>query len=172
VRAYKKIGKKTYYSDYTTIKSKKAKVVSWYKKISKKISKKTKWIEVDLSKQVVYLHVGKEKIKKTYPCSTGKPGTPTPSGVFKITRKIKLHDMKGDWDPVKKEWGYVTKDVAWSTYFFANAAFHGAPWNRQLDIPVDEKRIPKSHGCVNLAIKNADYLYHWAPTGTLTIVHK
>jgi lipoprotein-anchoring transpeptidase ErfK/SrfK len=172
VRAYKTIGKKNYYSVFTKVKVKKTASASWYKKFSSNVGTDTKWIEADLSKQIVYLHKGEKNILKRYGVSSGKPGTPTVRGTFRIYKKIKLHDMKGDWNPKTNAWGYVTPNVPWSSYFKEGYAFHGAYWNPQVNIPVDQKRVPRSHGCVNMRVKDAKYLYNWAPTGTLVIVHK
>ncbi|MDR1496724.1 MAG: L,D-transpeptidase [Clostridiales Family XIII bacterium] len=170
VRTYVKVGKKNYYSAYTAVKMKTTKAASWFKSASKNIGKNTKWIETDLSKQVVYLHKG-TKIVKTYAVSTGKPGTPTIRGTFRLYKKIQLHDMIGI-DPNTGKQIYRTPNVPWSSYFKAGYAFHGAYWNPQVNIPLGEKRTPRSHGCVNMRIKDAKYLYNYAPIGTLVIVHK
>jgi lipoprotein-anchoring transpeptidase ErfK/SrfK len=172
VRAYVTIKGKNYYSEYTNAKSKSVKAAGWFSKISNKIGSDTKWIDIDLSKQIVYLHKGKKTTVKRFACSTGKPGTPTPKGTYSIYKKIALHDMKGDWDPVKKKWGYIAKDVPWSTYFVSDIAFHGASWNPQVNLPLDQPRIPKSHGCINMRVSDAKYLYDWAPMGTIVSVHK
>jgi lipoprotein-anchoring transpeptidase ErfK/SrfK len=172
VRAYKTIDGKNYYSDETSVKVKKTKTASWFTKIASSIGSNTKWIEADLSKQIVYLHKGERNIVKAYAVSSGKPGTATVRGTFRIYKKIRLHDMKGDWNPNTNAWGYVTPNVPWTSYFKAGYAFHGAYWNPQVNIPLDEKRVPRSHGCVNMRIKDAKYLYNWAPVGTLVSVHK
>jgi lipoprotein-anchoring transpeptidase ErfK/SrfK len=170
VLAYVETGGKTYNSDYTEAKSKEASDASWYKKLSKKIGKNTKWIETDLSSQIVYLHKG-EKTVKSFVASTGKPSTPTIKGTFKLTKKIKKHDMIGI-DPKTGKEIYRTPNVPWSSFFKEGYAFHGASWNSELKKPLDEKRVPKSHGCVNMRVKDAKYLYDWAPVGTIVVVHK
>jgi lipoprotein-anchoring transpeptidase ErfK/SrfK len=172
MRAYTTIGKKNYFSAYTALRVRKTKDASWYKKFSSNVGEDTKWIEADLSKQIVYLHKGERNIVKRYAVSSGKPGTPTVRGTYRIYKKIKLHDMRGDWNPETKEWGYVTPNVPWTSYFTAGYAFHGAYWNPQVNIPIDEKRVPRSHGCVNMRVKDAKYLYNWAAVGTPVIVHK
>jgi lipoprotein-anchoring transpeptidase ErfK/SrfK len=171
VRAFVKVSGKTYYSEYTEVEFKQTGGAGWFNKVSDSIGDDTKWIEADLSKQIVYLHKGRQ-IVKTYAVSSGRPGTPTVKGTFKVYKKIKLHDMRGDWNPETKEWGYVTPNVKWATYFKAGYAFHGSYWNPEVNKPVDEKRTPRSHGCVNMREKDAKYLYNWAPNGTLVIVHK
>jgi lipoprotein-anchoring transpeptidase ErfK/SrfK len=171
LRAYVRIGGKDYHSPYTAVKSRKVGLTAWYKKLAPSIGASTKWIEADLSKQVVYLHKG-NKIVKHYAMSSGRPGTATVRGTFRLYKKIKLHDMRGDWNPETQEWGYVTPNVKWASYFKAGYAFHGSYWNPEVNKPVDVKRTPRSHGCVNMREKDAKYLYSWAPIGTLVTVHK
>lgn len=150
VQAYKTIKGKTYYSKFSTV---------------KKINVKTqKWIEVDLSKQKVYLRKGKKKVK-TYTVSTGKKKTPTVKGTFYIYKKNPKHDMVGQWDPEKNAPEYIQPDVLWSTYFIGGYAFHATYWHSNFGHPM-------SHGCVNMKTKEAKYLYKWAPIGTKVVVHK
>jgi lipoprotein-anchoring transpeptidase ErfK/SrfK len=174
VRSYVTVKGKNYYSPWTAVKGKKAKNLAWFNKVASSIGDDTKWIETDLSKQIVYLHVGKKQILKRFACSTGRPGanTATKKGVYHVTRKIAMHDMVGEDENGDGEPDYITKNVPWSTYIYANVAFHGAYWNPQVNIPVDQPRTPRSHGCINMQIKQARYLYNWAPIGTLVIVHQ
>lgn len=150
VRAYKTINGKKYYGKASAIK--KIKV------------KSQKWIEVDLSKQKIYLKKGKKKIK-TYIVSTGKKKTPTIKGTFYVYRKVPMQDMVGRWDPEKNAPEYIQPDVKWVTYFKGGYAFHATYWHNNLGTPM-------SHGCVNMKTKEAKYLYKWAPMGTKVVVHK
>jgi lipoprotein-anchoring transpeptidase ErfK/SrfK len=43
-------------------------------------------------------------------------------------------------------------------------AFHGAYWH-------DDFGKPRSHGCVNLPLQFAEWLYEWAPLGTRVWIH-
>ncbi|MDR2162507.1 MAG: L,D-transpeptidase [Clostridiales Family XIII bacterium] len=120
-----------------------------------------KWIETNLSKQVTYLWEGNKKIK-TYIVSTGKNVTPTITGTYKIYMKRDHHDMKG-YDPIKKE-KYVQPDVRYISYFEGAYAYHAAYWHNAFGTQV-------SHGCINMKIAEAQFLYDWAPTGTTCIIH-
>lgn len=150
VRAYKTINGKKYYSKFSTVK-----VLKF---------KNQKWIEVDLSKQKIYLKKGK-KVVKTYVVSTGKKKTPTIKGTFYIYNKNPKHDMIGRYNPEKKGPDYIQKDVLWATYFKGGYAFHATYWHNNFGTPM-------SHGCVNMKTKQAKYLYKWAPMGTRVVVHK
>jgi lipoprotein-anchoring transpeptidase ErfK/SrfK len=50
-------------------------------------------------------------------------------------------------------------------YFDSDAeALHGAYWHNNFGNPM-------SHGCVNLPLDFAHFLYGWAPLGTMVWVH-
>ncbi len=116
----------------------------------------SRWIEIDLSKQRLYAWTGK-KLVYSFRVSTGKRGTPTPTGKFAIDSKYRTNRMRGR--------GYNIPDVPYAMYFYEGYAIHGAYWHNNFGTPV-------SHGCVNLPVKQARKLYHWASQGTLVVVHK
>jgi lipoprotein-anchoring transpeptidase ErfK/SrfK len=50
-------------------------------------------------------------------------------------------------------------------YFNYDAeALHGAYWHNNFGTPM-------SHGCVNLPLDMATFLFNWAPLGTMVWVH-
>src|ERR687885_20587 len=51
-------------------------------------------------------------------------------------------------------------------YFTGAVAFHGAYWHHAFGTG---RRV--SHGCVNLRVADAVWLYTWAPIGTAVWVH-
>src|SRR5699024_9600248 len=59
---------------------------------------------------------------------------------------------------------YYTEDVPWGQYFHRGYAFHGAPWRSSFG-------YSGSHGCVNMPVSDATWLYHWASIGTRLVVH-
>ncbi|HUS13783.1 MAG TPA: L,D-transpeptidase, partial [Chloroflexia bacterium] len=60
---------------------------------------------------------------------------------------------------------YNLKDVPWIQYFHTSGeGLHGTYWH-------DNFGRPMSHGCVNMSIQNADWMYHWASLGTRVEVH-
>ncbi len=60
---------------------------------------------------------------------------------------------------------YDVKDVPHVMYFNYDAeALHGAYWHSNFGTPM-------SHGCVNLPLDMATFLFDWAPLGTMVWVH-
>jgi lipoprotein-anchoring transpeptidase ErfK/SrfK len=55
---------------------------------------------------------------------------------------------------------YNVPDVPWVLYFTNSGhALHGTYWHNNFGTPM-------SHGCVNLPLDVAAWLYDWAPMGT------
>jgi lipoprotein-anchoring transpeptidase ErfK/SrfK len=61
---------------------------------------------------------------------------------------------------------WVVPDVPHAMYFNGSVALHGTYWHNLFGSGV---RI--SHGCVNLPLDAAAWLYDWAPVGTTVDVH-
>jgi hypothetical protein len=121
-----------------------------------------KWIDVDLTNQMTTLLVG-DSVVTSYQMSSGLRETPTPPGTYRVYSHVPVQNMTGvnaDGSP------YFVPDVPWATWFWNDYGFHAAYW-------LDESQIgrPQSHGCVNLRLADADYLYHWADDGTTVVVH-
>ncbi|MFT4220698.1 MAG: L,D-transpeptidase family protein [Microbacterium sp.] len=119
-------------------------------------------IEIDLSKQRLYLHRG-GKVVSTYLVSTGKPGTRTHTGVYRIRAKLRLQNMGNPNLSLYPH--YYTRNVPWVMYFNGNQAIHGAYWHNNFGHVM-------SHGCVNLPVKAAKRVYKWAKMGTTVWVHR
>lgn len=121
-----------------------------------KQEEQTRWIEIDLSEQRLNAWEGKQLIY-SYRISTGKASTPTPTGKFLIGSKYRYNRMRGR--------DYDIPDVPYAMYFYKGYAIHGAYWHNQFGTPV-------SHGCVNLAVDQAQKLFDWASVGTPVVVHE
>lgn len=126
-----------------------AQAISTYKKSNQR------WIEVDLARQRVHAWEGKKQVYAVI-VSTGKPSTPTVKGVFKIQSQHRFARMQGE--------DYDTPDVPYTMYYYRGYAIHGAYWHHNFGTPV-------SHGCVNVAVDHARWLFYWAEVGTPVIVH-
>ena len=114
-----------------------------------------KLITVDLTKQMLFAWEGGKILHQTK-ISAGLPKTPTVKGSFKILWKKPLTRMKGE----SKWYGiYDYKKVPHVMYFFEDYAIHGAYWHNRFG-------RPNSHGCVNVPLPSAEWLYNWAPRGT------
>lgn len=114
-----------------------------------------KWIEIDLSSQRLYAWEGNRPVYAVI-VSTGKATTPTPPGTFAIQTRHRFARMQGD--------DYDVPDVPYTMYYYRGYAIHGAYWHHRFGTPV-------SHGCTNVAVNHARWLFHWAPVGTPVVVH-
>jgi len=109
-----------------------------------------RWIEIDLSDQKLYAHEG-DRIVYEFLISSGK-WAPTPTGEFRIWTKLRYTKMEGG----KKEINtyYYLPNVPYTQYFYKGYGIHGAYWHNNFGHPM-------SHGCVNMAIPDAEKLFYW-----------
>lgn len=115
----------------------------------------TRWIDVDLTNQRLYAYEG-ETVVNSFIVSTGTWLTPTVTGEFKVYVKYRSSKMSGP--------GYYLPDVPYIMYFHGSYGLHGTYWHNNFGTPM-------SHGCVNLTIDDAGWLYNWASVGTVVNVH-
>ncbi|WP_314646096.1 L,D-transpeptidase family protein [uncultured Microbacterium sp.] len=115
-------------------------------------------IDINLSSQRATLYEN-GAVVNSWAVSTGLPGTPTPTGNFKVFAHTAKQDM-GCYPGAP----YCTEDVPWITWFTTNIGFHGTYWHNNYG-----QRM--SHGCVNLPINLAKYVYDWSPVGLEVSVH-
>lgn len=114
-----------------------------------------KWIQIDLANQRLIAWEGATPVYAVI-VSTGKNSTPTRVGTFAIQTKHRLTRMSGP--------GYDVTNVPYTMYYHRGYAVHGAYWHRRFGTPV-------SHGCVNVAVDHAKWLFNWASVGTPVVVH-
>jgi lipoprotein-anchoring transpeptidase ErfK/SrfK len=120
-----------------------------------KAERRGKWVEILLAEQRLVAWEDGRMVMST-PVSTGTRKTPTPRGTFRIYRKYAKQRMSGP--------GYDLPNVPWVMYFRKGGyALHGTYWHNNFGRPM-------SHGCVNLPIGEAAWLYQWAPNGTAVVV--
>ncbi|WP_233583457.1 L,D-transpeptidase family protein [Corallococcus sp. CA053C] len=116
-----------------------------------------RWLDVDLEAQVLIAYEGDRPVYATL-ISSGSPGTDTPEGLFRIWVKFAEADMTGQMGKAS----YRVATVPWTMFFEGDFALHTAYWHDRFGEPV-------SHGCINLAPKDARVLYGWTtpevPTG-------
>ena len=94
-------------------------------------------------------------VVKEFIVSTGLPNTPTLTGNFLIYSKHVKTDMTGP--------DYHLKDVPWTMYYSKSYGIHGTYWHSNFGSPM-------SHGCTNMSIEDAKWLFDWAPEDTPVIV--
>jgi hypothetical protein len=139
-----------------------------------------KWIDVNITKQVLVAYEGTKPVFTTL-VSSGEAGLGDPEkskstkrGIFRIHTKYLSITM--DSDIIGEE--FELRDVPYVQYFENGYALHASYWH-------DVFGQPKSHGCVNLAPEDARRLFFWTEpqippgwhgvsrslTGTVVFVH-
>lgn len=124
-----------------------------------------KWIDVDLSAKTVTAYVGDTPVWGPRSMVDGKPGNETVTGSFEIYLRYDRQDMtNAAYYPEGHPKYYLTPDVPWVQYFHRGYGFHGAPWRSSFG-------YSGSHGCINMPVSEAKWLYDWASIGTRVEVH-
>ena len=108
------------------------------------------WVDIDLNEQVLALMQGDQPLFATL-VSTGREDKHkgTPIGLYQSYDKAAWGDMTnrdGDEDE------YHVEKVPWIVHFWPRYALHGAFWHWGMGHSA-------SHGCVNLAPRDAAYLF-------------
>lgn len=129
--------------------------------ITPKVPFNQKRIEVEISSQTLTCYEY-DKIVMQTKVSTGLPSiytgegipTATPTGDFNIQNKMPSKHM-GDGNLTSDLKAYELVGVPWDCFFTTKGhAFHGAYWH-------DNFGVPMSHGCVNMRIADAKWLFLW-----------
>jgi hypothetical protein len=111
------------------------------------------WLDIDVGQQMIALRsFGTGPIYVTL-VSSGLAERPSPLGVFHLDHKLAYRSM-GNFPGSKDQ--YFIENVPWSMYFLPEYAIHGAYWH-------DDFGNRRSHGCVNLAPRDARYIYSRVP---------
>jgi lipoprotein-anchoring transpeptidase ErfK/SrfK len=118
-----------------------------------------KKIVVSISQQAMWAYKGNQVVLSSL-VSTGRPGFDTPLGSYAILSKLPSQTMEG---VIGGEY-YNVPDVPDVMYFtnFGHA-LHGTYWHNNFGTPM-------SHGCVNLPMDVAAWMYQWAPIGTPVLI--
>lgn len=113
-------------------------------------------IEVSLSEQWLTAYEDDLVVYRA-PVATGRDGFNTPTGSFAIYDKLPVQTMTGS--ASGESW--FVPDVPWVQYVVGGVALHGTYWHNQFGTGY---RL--SHGCINLSMDDAEWLYRWADIGT------
>lgn len=131
--------------------------------ITPEVPLENKRIEVNLSTQVLSAYEYDQIVFQTNISSgipNGRPNprvisTKTPSGEFRIFEKYPSKHM-GDGNLFADIDDYELPGVPWTSFFTESGiAFHGTYWH-------DNFGTPMSHGCINMRIEEAKWLFRWA----------
>lgn len=114
---------------------------------------------VSLGQQAMWAFDNGAVVRTAY-VSTGTERFATPTGQFFVNTKIDAQTMEGVLDGEY----YNVPDVPYVMYFTDRGhAIHGTYWH-------DNFGQPMSHGCVNLPMEVAAWLYGWAPVGLPVVI--
>ncbi len=116
-------------------------------------------IDVNLTTQTLVAYEGNTPVFSSL-ISSGMWQFPTVKGKFRTWLKYESQDMTG----YHLGYNYDLDDVPHVMYFYKDFAIHGTYWHNNFGTPM-------SHGCINMNIADAGWLYEWAPLGTLVNVH-
>ena len=120
-----------------------------------------KWVDLNLSNKTVTAYEGATVVHGPVSIVDGAAETPTVTGTYKVYLQYESQTMRGenaDGSP------YVAEDVPWVSYFYSGYAFHGAGWRSSFG-------YSGSHGCVNMPVSEAQWIYNWADTNTVVQSH-
>jgi len=112
-----------------------------------------RWIEVNLFEQTLAVYDKRQLVFATIIASGADPFYTQP-GVFQIFEKHELAPMSGSFESNRSD-AYYLEDVPWIMYYDGARALHGAYWRAKMG-------FEQSHGCVNLTVADAHWLFNWA----------
>ena len=116
-------------------------------------------VVVSLSQQALWAYEDGAVVRSTY-VSTGKEKFRTPAGFYTVNTKVPEQDMAG----VIGGESYNVPKVPDVLYFTNRGhAIHGTYWHENFGVPM-------SHGCINLPMDVADWIYEWAPLGMPVLI--
>jgi tetratricopeptide (TPR) repeat protein len=123
-----------------------------------------KRIEINISRQRMYVWQG-DNLLYDWACSTGKAGSDTATGTFRVQSKIP-EAWGGQWSLRMPYWLgiYWVGTIENGIHALPISADGTTLWAGYLGTPV-------SFGCIILSTENARTLYHWAEIGTPVWIH-
>jgi len=123
-------------------------------------NRKGKNLFIDLSKNIV-VATNENKIEFTTLISPGTEEFPSPDGVHRAVRKTDIKPMIGG---ATVDTYYEVHEVPWTINIKGNYAIHGTYWHSNFG-----KKM--SHGCVNLSLTDAKFVYNWVDEYTNIITY-
>jgi hypothetical protein len=110
-----------------------------------------KWVSVDLYEQVLIAYEGEIPVFATL-VSSGLADWPTNEGDFNVYLRRERTTMSGA-DGLPDF--YLLEEVPWTMFFDNDIALHGTYWH-------DGFGYRHSHGCVNMSITDANWIFNWS----------
>lgn len=121
-----------------------------------------KWLEINLGNNSVTAYEGATVVHGPVAIVPGSPGHETVTGLYNVYLKYQAQDMG-----CTPDWPYCAKGVPWVTYWTGSYAFHGAPWQHSFGW----SGPGGSHGCINMPVEEAHWVYQWSEIGTPVMSH-
>lgn len=109
-----------------------------------------RWMAIDLFEQTLIAYQDDRPVFATL-VSSGLPDWSTNEGIFEIWARLDRDSMSGATGAPD---AYALQDVPWTMYFDGGISLHGTYWH-------DDFGYRRSHGCVNLSVSDARWLYEW-----------
>ncbi|WP_067477497.1 L,D-transpeptidase [Nocardia amamiensis] len=123
--------------------------------------------DADMSAHTFTVTVG-GTVVRTMPASMGKPGWETPSGTWPVLEKFRsiVFDSRTIGIPLSSPEGYIINGEYAERLTWSGVFIHSAPWS------VDQQGYANvSHGCINLAPDDAEWVYYTLGIGDPVITH-
>jgi len=122
-----------------------------------------RWIFADISQFKIYAYEGATLVN-SFPMSSGKASTATPTGRYSVLSKVRVKTMTSGGNKNSKDY-YSVPNIEWVAYFKAGGyAMHGVYWHNKFGIE------NTSHGCMGMSNTNAHWVYDFVDIGTPVIV--
>ena len=115
-----------------------------------------RWIAINLDQQTIAVYEQHQLVFATVIASGSEPFWTQP-GLFPIYEKLEKTPMRGAFE-ADGGGGYYLEDVPWTMYFDQARALHGAYWRTKMG-------FSQSHGCVNMTVGDAHWIFNWANIG-------
>lgn len=115
-----------------------------------------RWVAVDLYEQVLVAYENDTPVFATL-IASGLPGWDTNEGVHEVWARVDVDRMAGATGAPD---AYALESVPWVMYFDGGISLHGTYWH-------DGFGYRRSHGCVNLSISDARYVFEWMQSAPL-----
>lgn len=124
------------------------------------------WVHVDLTTQTATAYRGTTKVASFNIASgqyTADGSRLSATGTFYVYLKYEAQTMTGP--------GYSQPNTPWISYYNGSEALHGVPTYLWGEHPIYvQQGIPGSHGCINMQVADAKWMYDFTPIGTRVVV--
>lgn len=109
-----------------------------------------RWVAVDLYEQTLVAYEDDTPVYATL-IASGLPGWDTNEGLFDVWASLPADRMSGATGAPD---AYDLQSVPWVMYFDDSISLHGTYWHGDFG-------YRRSHGCVNLSISDARFVFEW-----------